>query len=226
MIFFVTAGVSAILLSALSFDPELAAYWRRWLGRSGYLARRSLLALPPLVLALLLCHVAQAPRGGVAEALNGAWIGLTVAALLKADPGHRSVPKLRGAADSRQAVSALAWIHGVACHRFDVAARRKVTAHLDRLKVLGAGSAELVATAEEMGALLSREAAAAPARSRAALRERLEEIHRQTSVLEDPMATEPQLRRAAFGLAEHLMQEMTTRRWSRQPVQPRPEGKK
>ncbi|MBV2353318.1 hypothetical protein KUM39_02900 [Streptomyces sp. J2-1] len=232
MIFFVTAGVSAILLSALGFDPDRAAYWRRWLGVPGYLLRRSLLALPPLAMALVLCHFLQAPPDRMAEALHGGGIGLFVAALLKADPGFRSIPKLRAnvgnaanAADPRQAASALTWIHGVACHRFDVAAQRKITAHLGRLKELGPGSAELVSTAEEIAALLTREAADATPRSRPALQERLERIHRQISVLEDSMASGPQLRRTAYELAESLNQEMITRRWSRESAQPRQEGK-
>lgn len=215
----VTALVSTLVLSVLAFDPRDTAYWRRWLGRNGYLARRALLSLVPLTLAVVLSLCAPASKSLGERFLEGVWIGVTVAAVLKADPGHNSLQKLRKNPDPAQWSSLLTLIHHLACRRFDAAAERGITAHLARQKVSGPGHPkQLIDTAEEFVVILDQEKNSAPARSRAAAQERLDAMCTRIDVLRDPMATGSQRQRAAFALSESLAEEMTKRRWSRPPV--------
>jgi hypothetical protein len=215
-----TAVLSALLLSELAFDPRDAAYWRRWLGWFGYTWRRLLLALAPAVVALAASQVAPGTAPVGQQILHGAIAGVTAAALLRADPQRRVRPG-RGAAgpDQARAASALSWISQRACQRFDTLARRRIVAYLAELKVAGPGYPDnLLVTAEEIAGALGQDRGSAPARSRKAIEQKLDQVREYMDVLCDPLANERQCQAAAFALSELVAHEMMIRRWDRRPA--------
>jgi hypothetical protein len=219
--------VCALLLSELAFDARDAAYWRRWLGWFGYTWRRLMLALAPAGLAFMASQVVPRTAPVGQQLFQGAIAGITSAALLRADTGRAHVRPGRAPAGSDQAraASALSWIYQRACQRFDAMARRRILAHLADLKVAGPRYPDdLLVTAEEIAGALGQERSSAPARSRKAIEQKLDQVREYMDVMCDPLADERQCQVAAFALSELIADEMMIRRWDRRPAFPQPRG--
>ncbi|MEV5438202.1 hypothetical protein AB0K80_19640 [Streptomyces sp. NPDC052682] len=211
------AAVTAVLLSELAFDADHTAYWRRWLGPFGYLWRRALLALVPVVLAMLLCQ-AVSTGGGIAQQFGrGLVTGVSAAAMLRADP-HLRVRGIRST-ESAQSASALSWIYKQACRRFDARARQSIVAFMSQLRKPGADYRNLVTTAEEIEGVISQEIKTLqPTKHRQACQTRLDSLREQMDLVIDPYADDRTVRRAAAALAELIANEMEQRRWNRPPA--------
>lgn len=221
----VVAVVTALFLSELAFDPGDTAYWRRWLGRFGYLWRRMALAMPPAVLAVLVSQVDPEPAALGKQLLHGVLAGVTAAAVLRADAGRVHVKASGGSdADTARAASALAWIYSRTRVRLDALAQARIVRDLTRQKVPGSQYPdELLCTAEELAGVLDPERTSGTAKSRRFAQERLESIREHMDVLRDPLASARQRQAAAFALSELAADEMARRRWNRPPAfqQPR-----
>lgn len=217
-----TAMLTSVVLSELAFDSDDIAYWRRWLGRFGYLWRRVLLALVPAALAVLLCQ-AISSGGGVFQQLGkGLTAGVAAAALLRADT--RTHMRTHASAESAQAASALTWIYRQACRRFDAVAGRRVISFTQTLRMSGNGSpTSLLLTAEEIEGVLSQELnAGQTAKRRKICQDHLASLREQMDLVLDPLAGDRDRRRAATALSESIANEMTQRKWNRPPVRTEP----
>lgn len=226
----VTVGLiavgTAVFASELAFDAGDTAYWRRWLGWFGYTWRRVLLALVPVLLAVLLAQ-AVSGEGDLAQQIwKGLAAGALAAAVLRADTRAR----VRGVqdADSAQAASVLSWIYRQACQRFDARASQRIVAFVTSLRNAGTNYPQhLLMTAEEIAGVLSQEIdTAQTTRSIKRWKACQDRLREQMDLIRDPFADDHDRRRAAAALSESIINELAQRRWNRPPAHKEPKERR
>ncbi|WP_433075179.1 hypothetical protein ACQP1P_28735 [Dactylosporangium sp. CA-052675] len=215
------AAVVAVCLSELMFEPQDTAYWRLWLGRLRYYARRLTLSAVPVLAGLLAAWPVVSGTTAVEQVGRGMLAGVAAAALLRARVGRthlRPGPlRERDSVDGSARIdSALSWVYERMCRRMDAEAARRIHGELKRLKQDPSGHAALLASAEELAVVLGRESRNG---SRKALKDSalvcLTDLRRGMDVVADELATPQQRQVAAYEVAEILTVEFERRRWDR-----------
>ncbi|MEZ0579262.1 hypothetical protein [Nocardioides sp. MH1] len=225
----ITATLIAALLTAwaadLDFDVDDTAYWRRWLGKTGYGTRRCLLALLPAAVGGGVC-LAMTPlttvhnpllRGLLAAAV--AWAGLRADTT---DPFNASATEPGTGVPTGSALpvlSALVLIYGRVQRRLNKLTDRKVdetlAAQRDKAPT---DPARLLMSAQELASYLDRVASKPTTAKKEAAHATATKtnLYAHMDVLIDPLAAEQQRTRAAFALFEVVADEFKTRRWGRE----------
>nr|BFE57317.1 hypothetical protein GCM10020063_018430 [Dactylosporangium thailandense] len=221
MIGYLGAAAVAVCLSELMFEPQDTAYWRLWLGRRRYYARRLALSAVPVLAGLLAAWPVVTGTTVIEQLGQGMLAGVAAAALLRARVGRTHLrpgpPRERDSTGGSARVdSALAWVYERMCRRMDAESAQRIHAELRRLKLDPSGYPRLLASAEELAVVLGRESrnGARKTQKDHAL-DCLTELRRGMDVVTDRLATTHQRQVAAYEVAEILTVEFERRRWDR-----------